>query len=160
MHLSVLGSFDHESHESHESFLWRKPIDFAFPFGQRFTIPFGRRPLVPFIPCVPWSVNPYGASLIRQIRLIRVRLNPRRQPPYMLRLSSADNDSWSLLLQFARPMRIVPVEQPHEVVLHHEQQLEHRCHEPRLSREQQMRAQRVNKMEEVIKVKEAEVKKL
>ena len=39
-------------------------------------------------------------------------------------------------------MRIVPVEQPHEVVLHHEQQLEHRCHEPRLSREQQMRAQR------------------
>ena len=46
------------------------------------------------------------------------RLNPRHQPTYMLRLSSADKDSCSLLLQFTRPMRIVPVEQPHEVVLH------------------------------------------
>ena len=32
----------------------------------------------------------------RLFRSFRVRLTPRRQPPYMLRLSSADNNSWLL----------------------------------------------------------------
>lgn len=39
-------------------------------------------------------------------------------------------------------MRIVPVEQAHEVVLQNEEQLEHRSHEPRLTTEQEMRAER------------------